>query len=203
MKKITKIQKLLDHYFPNPKFPLDYNNLFTLCIAVILSTQTSDAKVNKTTKELFKLASTPEEMLVLKKEKIAALIHSLGLKNKKAKTILKFSAILIEKYEGKIPQDSKTLQTLPGIGLKCAAVILAEGFKKPSFPVDTHVKRLALRWGLTKQMAPLAIEKDLKTLFRKKEWIKRHLQMISFGRSFCKAKGHNQKSCPICSTICL
>lgn len=194
------IIELLDKYVPNPKIPLHYTNTFTLLISVMLSANTTDKQVNKATKKLFKIADNPKKMASLTVEEIKKLIHSCGLANTKAKNIKKLSNILMKKYKGKVPKTRKALEALPGVGHKTASVILMY-FGVAAFPVDTHIFRCSKRWGLSKGKTPLQVEKDLKKLFPKKSWRKLHLQIIEFGKTYCKAKCHHPKMCPICSQV--
>lgn len=200
-KRAKLVKKILDEYFPNPKIPLKYKNLFTLTIAVILSAQTTDAKVNEITFPLFKKASSPKKMLKLSQKALEKIIRPLGLANKKAKAILELSKILVEKYSSKIPSTFEELESLPGIGHKTASVIMGHGFKKAAFPVDTHIHRCAKRWKLSDGKSVKKTEEDLKKLFPKKDWNKIHLQMIYFARKYCKAKGHKIDSCPMCKSL--
>ena len=195
------IIETLNKYFPNPKITLNYKSFYELLIATMLSAQTKDITVNKVTKLLFKKAKSPFEMVKLSLKEIEEIIKPCGLFKKKAAAILKISEILIKKYTKKMPNTFEELEALPLIGHKTASVIVAEFFKKAAFPVDTHIKRLAVRWKITDKKDVVGIEKDLKKFFEKKLWMKLHLQMIFFGRKYCKAKGHNLKNCPICSVI--
>jgi endonuclease III len=201
-KRIILIKKILDSFFPSPKIPLNYKNPFTMLIATILSAQTQDKSVNKITKDLFKKAITPEQMLKLSQKELAKIITSLGLAPTKSKNILKLSKIIIEKFKGKVPDTFKKLESLPGVGHKTASVVIGACFKKPAFPVDTHIFRCAKRWGLTDKKSTISkTEKDLKKYFPKNRWFKAHLQIIYFGRTLCMAKNHDKKSCPLCSKL--
>lgn len=192
------IKKTLDFYFPNPEIPLDYSDVYTLLVAVLLSAQCTDARVNIVTPALFALADTPEAMAKLTPKKIEPLIQSCGLYRTKAKNIIALSKKIMSEFNGKVPNTFKGLESLPGVGHKTASVVLVHAFKTPAFPVDTHIHRLAARWGLSDGSNVVQTEKDLKKFFPEKEWEKRHLQMIYFGRNFCKARGHDIKECPIC-----
>lgn len=192
------IKKTLDFYFPNPEIPLDYSDVYTLLVAVLLSAQCTDARVNIVTPALFALADTPEAMAKLTPKKIEPLIQSCGLYRTKAKNIIALSKKIMSEFNGKVPNTFKGLESLPGVGHKTASVVLVHAFKTPAFPVDTHIHRLAARWGLSDGSNVVQTEKDLKKFFPEKEWEKRHLQMIYFGRTFCKARGHDIKECPIC-----
>jgi endonuclease-3 len=199
--KAKLIKKILDEYFPNPKIPLKHKNLYTLAVAVILSAQATDAKVNEITPLLFSKASNPKKMLEISQEELEKIIRPIGLAKKKAKAILEFSKILIEKHSSKIPSTFKELESLPGIGHKTASVIISCGFKKPAFPIDTHIHRCAKRWKLSNGKSVKKTEEDLKKLFPKKSWNKIHLQIIYFARKYCKAKGHKTNLCPICKIL--
>lgn len=192
------IKKTLDFYFPNPEIPLDYSDVYTLLVAVLLSAQCTDARVNIVTPALFALADTPEAMAKLTPKKIEPLIQSCGLYRTKAKNIIALSKKIMSEFNGKVPNTFEGLESLPGVGHKTASVVLVHAFKTPAFPVDTHIHRLAARWGLSDGSNVVQTEKDLKKFFPEKEWEKRHLQMIYFGRTFCKARGHDIKECPIC-----
>lgn len=200
-KKVKLIQKILNKYFPNPKIPLKHVNLFTLAVAVILSARATDKKVNEITKNLFNKAKTPKEMLKIPKKELEKIIHPIGFYKWKAKAILDLSKILVENYSSKLPSTFEELESLPGIGHKTASVIMCQGFNKEAFPVDTHIHRCAKRWGLSSGKSVKKTEEDLKKLFPKKSWKKVHLQIIYFGRNYCKAMGHKIENCPICSII--
>lgn len=199
--RVKKIQSILDHYFPDPKIPLNYENDFTFLIAVLLSAQCTDERVNKITPSLFKKAKTAKEMAKLAVEEIKAIILPCGLSNSKAKNIKRLSEILEEKYQGNVPKTFHELEMLPGVGHKTASVLMTQAFNKPAFPVDTHIHRLAKRWKLSKGKNVVETEKDLKRCFPKKDWNKLHLQIIYFGRQFCPARGHCAEECPICCWI--
>jgi len=199
--KANTIQKLLDKYVPNPTIPLHFTDPFTLLIAVLLSAQCTDDRVNKTTEQLFAKARTPEQMAQLPLDEIEAIIHSCGLAHTKAKNIKQLSTILIKKFGGQVPKTFAALESLPGVGHKTASVVMVQAFHRPAFPVDTHVFRVAHRWGLSQGKTVLEVEKDLKNLFPKKKWGKIHLQMILFARQYCRAKSHLIDLCPICSFL--
>lgn len=199
--KAKIIQKILDKYFPAPKIPLTHNNLYTFLIAVMLSAQATDKKVNEITPLLFKKASSPKKMLKFSQKELEKIIRPIGLAPKKTKAILSLSKILIDKFESKIPSTFKELESLPGIGHKTASVIMCQGFNKPAFPVDTHIHRCAKRWKLSNGKNVKKTEEDLKKLFPKKSWKNIHLQIIYFARKYCPAKKHISKSCPICREI--
>jgi endonuclease III len=197
--KAKHIQKILDKIFPEPEIPLKVKNPYTLLIAVLLSAQSTDARVNLVTPHLFAKASTPEEMVDLSIEEIENIIRPCGLAPTKAKAIWKLSRDLIDKHQGKVPKSFKALEALPGVGHKTASVVMSHAFGIPAFPVDTHIHRCAKRWGLSQGKSVVHTENDLKKLFPKKDWNKLHLQIILFARKYCPARGHNVKKCPICS----
>ena len=199
--KALYIQKKLSELYPNPKAPLNHSNAFTLLIAVLLSAQTTDKRVNIVTKELFKKASSPEKMLKLGEKKVYEYIKTCGLAPKKAKAIIGTSKILLEKYKGKVPKELKLLEELPGVGHKTASVVVSEFFHKPAFPVDTHIHRLAQRWGLTNGKSVKKTEEDLKKLFDEKDWRDLHLQIIFYGRAFCTAQGCDGTICFMCKSL--
>ena len=195
------IQKELDKLYPNPKPPLKFLNSYTLLIAVLLSAQCTDDRVNIVTKDLFKLARNPKDMLKLGEKRIYNIIKSCGLAPKKTKAILKTSKILCDKFNSRIPRDIKTLETLAGVGHKTASVVVNQAFGHPSFAVDTHIHRLAQRWGLSKGKNVQETERDLKSLFPEDSWGKLHLQIIFYGREFCSARECFGLECKICKAI--
>lgn len=197
----TQIQKILNELFPNPSIPLNHSDPYTLLIAVLLSAQCTDARVNLVTPHLFARASKPEEMVLLTIPEITEIIRTCGLSNTKAKAIWHLSKILVEKHKGKVPASFAALEKLPGVGHKTASVEMSQAFHKPAFPVDTHIHRCAKRWGLSSGKNVEQTEKDLKKAFPKKSWNKVHLQIIYFARKYCPAKGHDPKKCPICSVV--
>ena len=199
--KIKFISETLDELLPNPPIPLDYSDPYTLLVAVVLSAQCTDLRVNQVTKELYKKAKTPKAMVKLGVEKITEIIKPCGLSTTKGKNIFNLSKILVEKYNSVVPQTFEELEALPGVGHKTASVMMIHAFKIPAFPVDTHIHRLAKRWGLSDGSSVEQTEKDLKKIFPENEWEKRHLQIILFGRTYCKALGHKPEQCPICSVI--
>ncbi len=204
MKKKEKalfIEKKLNELYPNPKAPLNSYNAFTFLIAVLLSAQTTDKRVNIVTRELFKEAKTPKEMFSLGEEKVYKHIKTCGLAPKKAKAIIATSKILLEKYQGKVPKDLSLLEELPGVGHKTASVVVSECFGKPAFPVDTHIHRLAQRWGLTNGKSIKQTEKDLKEVFDELNWRNLHLQIIFYGRTFCTARGCDGTICFMCKSL--
>lgn len=199
--RVKFISTVLDKYFPNPPIPLKHNDSFTLLIAVLLSARSTDNMVNRVTPYLFAKADSPQKMVKLNPEEIKKIIQPVGLSPTKAKNIHALSQILIEQHGGKVPKTFEELEELPGVGHKTASVVMAQAFHIPAFPVDTHIQRCARRWGLSHGKTVVTIEKDLKALFPKKEWIKRHLQIIYFARQFCPALRHKKEACPICSHI--
>lgn len=199
--RAKKIGTILDHLFPRPSIPLQHTSPYTLLIAVLLSAQCTDARVNTITPALFALASTPEEMAKLEENTIETIIRPCGLGPTKAKAIKALSQILVERYGGEVPRTLDALEELPGVGHKTASVLLVQAFHEPAFPVDTHIHRCAERWGLSSGKNVEETEKDLKKLFPREEWARRHLQIIYFARTYCPARGHHPESCPICSII--
>ena len=195
------IEKKLAELYPNPKAPLDHTNAFTLLIAVLLSAQTTDKRVNVVTKELFKLAPNPEKMLKLGEKKVYEHIKTCGLAPKKAKAIVETSKILLKKYKGKVPKELAQLEELPGVGHKTASVVVSECFNVPAFAVDTHIHRLAQRWGLSSGKSVKQTEKDLKELFDASNWRNLHLQIIFYGRAFCTARGCDGTVCFMCKSL--
>ena len=196
-----KIQCLLDKYFPDTLIPLKHQDPYTLLIAVLLSAQCTDERVNQVTPRLFKKACTPFTMSKLSVENILGYIRSCGLGPKKAKAIYELSNILCTKYQGEVPRSLEALESLPGVGHKTASVVISQAFGVPAFPVDTHIHRCAHRWKLSNGHSVKQTEKDLKVLFPKKNWNKLHLQIIYFARAFCPARNHAIEVCPICSWI--
>lgn len=194
-----QIQEVLDKHFPHPEVPLNHTDPYTLLIAVLLSAQCTDVRVNSVTPHLFAIASDPYAMILLSPQEIEEIIRPCGLYRTKAKAIWNLSKKLIEKYEGKVPSSLEELESLPGVGHKTASVVMAQAFHKPAFPVDTHIHRCAKRWGLSQGKTVAQIEEDLKKLFPKKSWNKLHLQIIYFARQYCPARAHQANLCPICS----
>ena len=195
------VEKKLAELYPNPKAPLNHSNAFTLLIAVLLSAQTTDKRVNLVTKELFKLAPNPEKMLKLGEKKVYEYIKTCGLAPKKAKAIIETSKILLKKYKGKVPKELAQLEELPGVGHKTASVVVSEFFNVPAFAVDTHIHRLAQRWGLSNGKSVKQTEKDLKELFDEANWRNLHLQIIFYGRAFCTARGCDGTVCFMCKSL--
>ncbi len=197
--KVLEITKILESYYPETPVSLDHKDNYTLLVAVLLSAQCTDIRVNQVTPALFKMADTPAKMVQQKVEDIKTIIRPCGLSPRKSKAIYELSEILLDKYDGEVPNDMAALESLPGVGHKTASVVISQGFGVPAFPVDTHIHRLAWRWGLSTGKNVVKTEKDLKRLFPKELWNKLHLQIIFFGREYCPARGHQPLECPICS----
>lgn len=197
--KAERIMEILDELYPETPIPLDHSDPFTLLVAVLLSAQSTDKKVNEITPALFERAPTPAAMAEMEVDEIKHYIRQIGLTNMKANALKKTATILRDKYDSEVPQSFKELETLPGVGRKTASVVMAQAFGVPAFPVDTHIHRLALRWGLTRAKNVTRTEEDLKKVFPKERWNKIHLQIIFFGREHCPARFHDLSTCPICS----
>jgi len=195
-----EISKILNQIYPKTSIPLKHINKFTLLISVLLSAQTTDVNVNNVTKNIYPKFNRPEHFVKLGRKKIEKLIKSIGIFRVKAKSVYLLSKQLIKKHKGKVPKTFEELEKLPGVGHKTASVVMAQGFGIPAFPVDTHIHRLAQRWGLTSGKNVVQTEKDLKRLFPKKSWNKLHLQIIYYGREFCTAKSCYGLTCKICTT---
>lgn len=193
--RVLLISESLNALYPDPPIPLDHESIFTLLIAVILSAQCTDIRVNKITPLLFKKANNPQRMIKLGIKEIKKIIKPCGLSPQKSKSIFELSKILIKKHEGKVPKSFVELEALPGVGHKTASVVMSQGFGYPAFPVDTHVHRLAQRWKLTNGKNVQQTEKDLKRIFPESEWNKLHIQIILYGREFCTARGCFGTSC--------
>jgi endonuclease III len=196
--KATRIAAILEELYPETPIPLDHTDSYSLLISVLLSAQCTDLRVNQVTPALFARAATPQEMMQIPVEDIREIIKPCGLSPTKSKAISELSRILVEKYKGEVPATFEDLETLPGVGHKTASVVMSQGFGFPAFPVDTHIHRLAIRWGLTNGKNVETTEKDLKALFPKKLWNKLHLQIIFYGREYCPARGHDVEKCRIC-----
>ena len=194
------ISKLLGQIYPKTPIPLKHKNLFTLLVSVLLSAQCTDVNVNNVTKNIYPKYNKPEHFVKLGRKKIEKLIKSIGIFRIKAKSIYLLSKQLIEKHKGKVPKTFEELEMLPGVGHKTASVVMSQGFGYPAFPVDTHIHRLAQRWGLTNGKNVIQTEKDLKKLFPKNSWNKLHLQIIYYGRKYCKARECYGIACKICTT---
>lgn len=195
---VKEIHDRLENFYPETPIPLEHKDPYTLLVAVLLSAQCTDARVNQVTPALFDLADNPHDMAEQDVDDIKAIIRPCGLSPRKSKAISELSKILIEKYEGEVPEDMDALEELPGVGHKTASVVMSQAFGVPAFPVDTHIHRLAYRWKLTNGKNVVQTERDLKRLFPKESWNKLHLQIIYFGREYCPARGHNPYECPIC-----
>ena len=196
--KADRIGEILDELYPQPPVPLDHQDPFRLLVSVLLSAQTTDKKVNEVTPALFAEAPDPESMAALPVEKILACIRTVGLAPTKAKNLKAMTRLLVERHGGEVPEDMDALEALPGVGHKTASVVMCQAFGCPAFPVDTHIHRLAARWGLSDGKNVVRTEADLKKLFPVDTWIRRHLQIIYFGREYCPARGHDLSQCPIC-----
>jgi endonuclease-3 len=195
------IQKRLQELYPDPPVPLDHKDPYTLLIAVLLSAQCTDVRVNQITPALFARANTPEQMVKVPEEEIREIIRPCGLSPMKAKGIAGLSRILLDQHGGEVPADMAALEALPAVGHKTASVVMAQAFGVPAFPVDTHIHRLAQRWGLTSGKSVVQTERDLKRLFPKLSWNDLHLQIIFYGREFCTARGCDGTVCEICRTL--
>ena len=201
MKKSKFIQEKLQELFPHPAIPLHHKDPYTLLIAVLLSAQCTDARVNKVTPALFAKADTPQKMAALEISTIEDLIRTCGLYKSKARAIHQLSHLLLEKHGGKVPHTFEELEALPWVGHKTASVVMSQAFHKPAFRVDTHILRLAKRWGLSEGRNVLEVERDLKKHFPKKNWNLIHLQIIYYARKYCPARKHKIDSCPICNGL--
>ncbi|KPU81959.1 endonuclease III [SAR11 cluster bacterium PRT-SC02] len=196
------IQKILNKTYPQVPIPLNYKNTFTLLISVLLSAQCTDLNVNNVTKKIYPKYNKPKHFVKLGRKKIERLIRKIGIFRVKAKSIFYLSKTLVEKYNSKVPNTYEKLEQLPGVGHKTASVVMSQGFGFPAFPVDTHIHRLAQRWGLTNGKSVVQTEKDLKAVFPKKNWNKLHLQIIWYGREYCKARECFGLACKICRSCC-
>ena len=197
--KAHKIGLILDELYPETPVPLDHRDAYTLLVAVLLSAQCTDARVNQVTPALFALADSAAAMAALPVQTIQHAIQSCGLAPTKARHILALSQRLLQDHQGQVPDQLSLLEALPGVGHKTASVVLSQWFGQPAFPVDTHIHRLAARWGLSDGSNVVKTERDLKAVFPQETWNRRHLQIIFFGRSHCPARGHDLTACPICS----
>ena len=198
--KAKIILKVLNKTYPEVPIPLNYKNIFTLLISVLLSAQCTDVNVNNVTKSIYPKYNQPKHFVKLGRKKIEKLINKIGIFRIKAKSIYYLSKILVEKYKSKVPKTYEDLEMLPGVGHKTASVVMSQGFGFPAFPVDTHIHRLAQRWGLTNGKNVVQTEKDLKNIFPKKSWNKLHLQIIWYGREYCKARECYGITCIICKS---
>jgi endonuclease-3 len=194
------VYKRLQALYPETPIPLDHVDPFTLLVAVLLSAQCTDKRVNTVTPALFTMADNPHDMAQHSAEQIRAIIKPCGLSPQKSKAIQRLSEILLEEHGGEVPQDMEALERLPGVGHKTASVVMSQAFGVPAFPVDTHIHRLAQRWGLTKGKNVVQTERDLKGLFPREDWNRLHLQIIYYGREYCSARGCDGRVCEICRT---
>ena len=201
LERASFIDNELAKLYPNPPIPLDHKDSYTLLIAVLLSAQCTDARVNLITPALFKLASNPKEMNALSVDQIDSIVRPCGLAPRKAQAIHQLSGILLKKYDGAVPSTFEELEELPGVGHKTASVVMAQAFGHHAFPVDTHIHRLAQRWKLTNGKSVTQTEKDLKKLFPQERWNELHLQIIYYGREYCSARNCFGLECPICITL--
>ena len=197
--KAKRIAAILDELYPAPPVPLDHSDPFTLLVAVLLSAQCTDVRVNQTTPALFARARTPEAMMQLSVDDVREIIKPCGLSPQKAKAIVGLSRLLVERHGGQVPADLEALEALPGVGHKTASVVMVQAFGVPALPVDTHIHRCAARWGLSSGKSVEQTERDLKVLFPRASWGKVHLQIIWFGRERCPALRHVPATCPICA----
>lgn len=204
---MTKAEKaafaaqVLAKLYPRPAIPLDHTDAYTLLVAVVLSAQCTDKKVNEVTPLLFAKARTPQQMIQLSVEEIREIIKPCGLSPAKSKAIHRLSELILSEHHGHVPKTFEELEALPGVGHKTASVVMTQAFHVPAFPVDTHIHRLAWRWGLSDGSSVERTEADLKKLYPEKDWNKLHLRIIYFGREYCPAKGHDPRKCPICKEI--
>lgn len=196
--KADRIGVILDRLYPKPPIPLEHQDAFTLLVSVMLSAQTTDKKVNEVTPALFAKAPDPASMAALFVDEVLATIRTVGLAPTKAKNLQAMSKLLLDRHGGDVPADIEALEALPGVGHKTASVVMCQAFGLPAFPVDTHIHRLAARWGLSNGKNVTKTETDLKKVFPEDTWIRRHLQIIYFGREHCPARGHDLSQCEIC-----
>lgn len=196
--RVQKVLEELETLYPTTPVPLDHKDPYTLLVAVLLSAQCTDERVNQVTPALWALADNPFDMMKVPVEDIKAVVRPCGLAPRKSQAISDLSRILVEKYQGEVPQELALLEELPGVGHKTASVVVSQAFGIPAFPVDTHIHRLAQRWGLTSGKNVVQTEKDLKRLFPKEKWNKLHLQIIFYGREYCTARGCDGTVCPLC-----
>jgi endonuclease-3 len=197
--KAKRISHILRDLYPQPPIPLTHRDPYTLLVAVMLSAQTTDKKVNEVTPALFQRAGTPQEMAIIPVDEIRELIRTVGLAPTKAKNLQALSAQLVDRWNGVVPRTLEEMESLPGIGHKTASVVMCQAFGEPAFPVDTHIHRLGTRWGLSSGKNVETTERDLKAVFPREQWIPLHLQIIYFGREHCPALRHDLSTCPICS----
>ena len=199
--RAERVMQRLEEHYPETPIPLDHSDPFTLLIAVLLSAQCTDKKVNEVTPALFAAGPTPAAMAELDEEQILGFIRQLGLAKTKAKNVHRLAQLLLERHDGAVPQSFEELEALPGVGHKTASVVMAQAFGVPAFPVDTHIHRLAQRWGLSNGENVASTERDLKALFPKTAWNRLHLQIIFYGREFCTARGCDGRVCPLCREL--
>jgi len=198
--RVAYILRRLQELYPSTPVPLDHKNPYTLLVAVLLSAQCTDERVNQVTPALFEAADNPQTMATLSSEDIRVIIRPCGLSPQKSKAIKRLSEILLEEHNGEVPEDMEALERLPGVGHKTASVVMSQAFGVPAFPVDTHIHRLAQRWGLTSGKNVVQTERDLKRLFAREYWNRLHLQIIFYGRQYCTARGCDGRVCEICRT---
>ncbi len=198
LERANYVAKNLAKLYPETPIPLDHSDAFTLLVAVVLSAQCTDKKVNEVTPALFRLAPTPQKMAALKVEQVYQVIRQLGLAPQKSKALVGLAKLIVEKHDGQVPRTFEELEELPGVGHKTASVVMAQAFGVPAFPVDTHIHRLAKRWKLSVGKSVEQVERDLKKVFPEKDWNKLHLRIIFYGREYCTARGCDGKTCPIC-----
>ncbi len=199
--KIAFIQTVLNNLYPDPPIPLEHKDAYTLLVAVLLSAQCTDVRVNQVTPILFEMADNPEDMRQHSAAEIEKIVKPCGLGPAKSKAIQRLSEIIMEKHAGRVPDTFEDLEALPGVGHKTASVVMSQAFGVPAFPVDTHIHRLAQRWGFSKGKNVEETERELKKAFPEETWNLLHLQIIYFGREYCKARGHESANCPICSIV--
>ena len=199
--RAERVMQRLEQQYPETPIPLDHSDPFTLLIAVLLSAQCTDKKVNEVTPALFAAGPTPAAMAELDEEQILGFIRQLGLAKTKAKNVRRLAQLLLERHNGAVPQSFEELEALPGVGHKTASVVMAQAFGVPAFPVDTHIHRLAQRWGLSNGENVASTERDLQALFPKTAWNRLHLQIIFYGREFCTARGCDGRVCPLCREL--
>ncbi|MEM1155103.1 MAG: endonuclease III, partial [Pseudomonadota bacterium] len=198
--RVQYVLKRLQELYPETPVPLDHKDPYTLLIAVLLSAQCTDERVNQVTPALFAMAENPQDMAALSVEQIQKIIRPCGLSPQKAKAIKRLSEIILAEHDGSVPRDIEALEALPGVGHKTASVVVAQAFGQPAFPVDTHIHRLAQRWGLSSGKNVYQTERDLKRLFPKESWNRLHLQIIFYGREYCTARGCDGRDCEMCRT---
>jgi len=198
-KKITDILDILNRLYTAPPIPLNHRDPYTLLVAVLLSAQCTDERVNRITPDLFALANTPEDMALESPDTVRDIIRPCGLSPTKSKAIVLLSKLLVNEFGGEVPRSLEELERLPGVGHKTASVVMCQAFGQPAFPVDTHIHRLAWRWKLSTGKSVERTERDLKRIFPMESWSRLHLQLIYFGREYCPARGHDPEACPVCS----